>query len=130
MVVTFDGRERQLVSALDELMVHAFNLVLASGVYPDAWRLAVLVPLLKGVDLDCSLPTNYRGISLLASMSKMFANILERRLSVFQHETSQISNVQFGFTPGRRTLDPVFVLDTLIDRARAQKEQMYIEGIY
>ena len=116
----------ELVSEFDDMMLYMFNLILTSGKYPDAWRLAVLVPLLKGVALDASLPTNYRGITLLSSLSKLFANILEKRLSIFQWETGTISKVQFGFTRDRRTLDPVFILDTLIDQARASKSQLYV----
>ena len=47
---------RTLVSNFDELILHTFNVILNSGKYPDAWRLAVLVPLLKGVDLNTLLP--------------------------------------------------------------------------
>ena len=55
----------------------------------------------------------------MSSMSKLFANILEHRLTCFQSTTGLISAEQFGFTKGRRTLDPIFILDTLIDRAKA-----------
>ena len=103
----FKGRmvDGQLVSELDEMMLYMFNLILTSGKYPEAWRLAVLIPLLKGVDLNISLPTNYPGITLLASMSKLFANVLEKRLSDFQWATGLISKAQFGFTRDRRTLE-------------------------
>jgi hypothetical protein len=128
---TFDDAPgvRKLISELDDLLVHVFNVILDSGKYPDAWRLAVLVPLLKGGDLDSSLPTNYRGIALLSALSKLFANILEHRLSRFQHETGLISTSQFGFTKDRRTLDPVFILDTLIDKAQADEAELYVTFI-
>ena len=71
-----DVDTRKLVSCFDELILHTFNTILVSGKYPDAWRLAVLVPLLKGIDLNSLLPTNYRGIALMSSMSKLFANVL------------------------------------------------------
>lgn len=116
----------ELISEFDDTLVHMFNLILCSGKYPDAWRLAVMIPLLKGISLDASLPTNYRGITLLSSLSKLFANIIEKRLTNFQWETESISKVQFGFTRDRRTLDPVFILDTLIDQARASKSQLYV----
>ena len=86
-----DVDTRVLVSHFDELILHTFNLILMSGKYPVAWRLAMLVPLLKGVDLNSLLPTNYRGIALMSSMSKLFANILEHRLTCFQAATSIIN---------------------------------------
>ena len=65
----------------------------------------------------------------MSSMSKLFANILEHRLTCFQAATSIVNAEQFGFTKGRRTLDPIFILDTLIDKARAEKEQLYVTFI-
>ena len=120
---------RALVSSFDELILHTLNTILVSGKYPDAWRLAMLVPLLKGVDLNSLLPTNYRGIALMSSMSKLFANILEHRITRFQSMTGTISAEQFGFTKGRRTLDPIFILDTLIDRAKADNLEFYVTFI-
>ena len=66
--------------------------------------------LLKGTYLDASMPTNYRGIALLSTFAKLFANILEKRLTDFQLSTGLICEAQFGFTANRRTLDPVFIL--------------------
>ena len=126
---TDDVDTRNLVSSFDELILHMFNSILVSGRYPDAWRLAVLVPLLKGVDLDTLLPTNYRGIALMSCMSKLFANILEHRLTNFQTVTGIISAEQFGFTRGRRTLDPIFILDTLIDKAKVDGRELYVTFI-
>ena len=127
--VDVDGPGHVFVSALHEYIVRMFNLILTSGRYPDAWRLVMLVPLLKGTNLDASLPTNYRGISLISVLAKCFAGILESRLTAFQWATRCICDVQFGFTRDRRTLDPVFILDTLIDRARAEKTQLYVAFI-
>ena len=115
---------RQLVSVLDDVLLRVFNLVLSSGKYPDAWRLAMLEPLLKSLELDKLNLNNYRGIALLSSMSKLFANILERRLTDFQWVTGAISKEQFGFTKGRRTLDPTFILDTLVEAARADSKKV------
>ena len=117
--------DRQLISPFDDLIVSMFNCVLSSGKYPEAWRLAILVPLLKGHSLDGSVPNNYRGIALLVCLSKLFANILEKRISDFQWVMGLVSDAQFGFTRERRTLDAAFILDTLIDQARASKKQLY-----
>jgi hypothetical protein len=62
-------------------------------------------------------------------LAKLFANILEARLTAFQWATGRICEAQFGFTKDRRTLDPVFILDTLIDKARAGKTQLYVAFI-
>lgn len=115
-----------LRSPLDELMVDLFNRILQSGGYPDAWRLAALVPLPKGGGLNMCMPSNYRGIALLSCMAKLFANVLEARLSAFQWSCRLVCDEQFGFTNGRRTLDAAFVLDTLIDEAVADGCELYV----
>ena len=83
----------------------------------------------KGGQLDPTRPTNYRGIALLASLSKVFANIIEGRITHYQRIMGQLNPAQFGFTKGRRTLDAVFVLDTLMAQARAEKRPLYVAFI-
>ena len=71
---------RSLVSALDDVVVELFNTVRRVGKYPEAWRIAALMPLLKGGTVDASQPSNYRGIALLVAISKLFATLLEQRI--------------------------------------------------
>ena len=71
-------------SPLDDVRVRLFNVVWSGGGYPEAWRIAALVPLLKGGSLDKDVPSNYRGIALLAALSKLFACIVERRISEYE----------------------------------------------
>ena len=44
---------------LTEAVVRVFNAILTSGQYPEAWRTALLVPLLKNWRLDSTMPPNY-----------------------------------------------------------------------
>jgi hypothetical protein len=118
-----------LVSPIDEILLETFNQVLTTCVFPDAWRRAALVPLLKGGALSAHEPNNYRGIALLNTISKLFCNILEHRLSRFQWECSLICDEQFGFTEGRMALDGMFVLDTLIDSVLATGKNLYVAFI-
>ena len=50
-----------------------------SGVVPEDWRFAVIVPLYKGKEArtECS---NYRGIVLSSVVEKMYAGILVERV--------------------------------------------------
>ena len=55
-----------------------FNLMLLKGEFPDALKLAKIVPLFKsGSKHD---KTNYKPISLLPTISKVFEKLLYRRL--------------------------------------------------
>ena len=86
----------------------------------------MLVALAKGGVADTTDPNNYRGIALLNAISKLFATILEIRLTEYLWQTKQVAAEQFGFTRGRRTLDPCFILDTLIDDAKKRKKPLYV----
>ena len=52
------------------LLLALFNKILNIGIYPDQWSLAIISPLHKNGKRNN--PTNYRGISLLCTVSKIF----------------------------------------------------------
>ena len=55
-----------------------YNQVLTSGEYPSTWSVGKIKPIFKnGSKSD---PNNYRGISLLNVMAKLFSIIINRRL--------------------------------------------------
>ena len=56
------------------LLVMLFNMVWRVGVAPNDWRKAQTIPIYKkGSRLKCS---NYRGISLLSVVGKVYAKVL------------------------------------------------------
>ncbi len=57
-----------------ELLSHLFNFSLSLGTFPDASKLANVIPIFKKG--DTMLCTNYRSISLLYCISKVFEKII------------------------------------------------------
>ncbi len=53
--------DKPMYSALDCEIERLFNSILASGNYPMAWRIAILVPLAKAGEIDHMDTNNYRG---------------------------------------------------------------------
>lgn len=54
-----------------------FNSMFDTGIFPNLWNVGILLSLfMKG---DTSNPNNYRDISLLNVMGKLFTSIIERR---------------------------------------------------
>ena len=71
-----------------------FNSCLSLGYFPDMWKKAKVIALKKSGKNDV-VPTNYRPISLLPSLGKLFEKIIYARLlAVSKH---RIMNEQFGF---------------------------------
>ena len=61
-------------------LVLLFNMVWRVGVAPADWRKAQIIPIFKkGSRLECS---NYRGISLLSVVGKVYAGVLNDRVKL------------------------------------------------
>ena len=57
------------------------NLSLHEGIFPAALKTAQVTPLLKKADLDQELPSSYRPISNLRTISKIVERVIHSRLS-------------------------------------------------
>ena len=78
-------------------MTKISNASLRSGVFPERWRQANIIPIYKKGDKKD--PSNYRSVSLLP----LFGKILERVVydQLYQHVSSTLCNEQHGFIPRR-----------------------------
>ena len=72
-----------------------FNQSLQQGIFPDAMKIAEVIPLYKGKERD--IESNYRPISLLTTMSKILEKIVCTRVYDFLTHTGQIVPTQYGF---------------------------------
>ena len=62
-------------------VLHAmFNLCFDTGLLPSIWRKAMITPIPKDASKDKRIPLNYRGISLLSVVSKLYSSVLNNRL--------------------------------------------------
>ena len=63
---------------LEKPMCALFNHVLDTGQYPDLWTIGTITPIHKNANI--AQPSNYRKITLLPALSKIFERILNNRL--------------------------------------------------
>ncbi|GFX78939.1 RNA-directed DNA polymerase from mobile element jockey [Trichonephila clavipes] len=56
------------------------NQLFKNNYFPNAWKAAAVIPILKP-DKDSALPSNYRPISLLSCLSKIYEFVLLQRLN-------------------------------------------------
>ena len=96
-----------------EPLTQLFNKSLATGKYPTPWKHAKVRPIFKrkGTPSDVN---NYRPISLLPCLSKIFGKIIFSR--IYQHitEFSLLSDRQSGYRPGHSTqLQLMYLTDRL-----------------
>ena len=73
----------------------------------------VIIPLHKKGDK--SDVKNYRGITLVSCMSKLFTAVLNKTIAAFCELNNTISGTQFGFRKGKSTVDALFCLQTYLN---------------
>ena len=59
--------------------------------------------------------TNYKGISLLSLLRKIYAKHLEKRCR--EIVVPQLQDAQFGFSRGRSTMDQIFALQQVFKKS-------------
>ena len=100
-----------------------FNACQRVGALPRPWALCGITPIHKGGDVAD--PGNYRGIAVGSLLAKLYAAMLNERLSAWAERHGLRARGQAGFRKDHRTTDQVFVLRTLIERARADRQPLY-----
>ena len=71
------------------------NKSLAEGTFPSLFKLALICPIYKKSDkTKCA---NYRPISLLSNLSKIFERVMHNRLESYLESNNLIYDLQFGF---------------------------------
>ena len=106
------------------IIVSLFNAVLDSGVIPTDWCVGIIIPIFKNKG-DVKNPDNYRGITLLSCLGKLFTSILNHRITGYLERNSTIGEEQAGFRSGYSTTDHVFTLKCVIDIYLQQKKHLY-----
>jgi len=99
-------------NATVEALTLMFNYVFDKEVWPERWGSGVIFPLYK--EDDRLEPGNYRPITLLSVVGKLFGLVVEKRLSDWSERTGAISDEQGGFRRARGTPDQIFLLREII----------------
>ncbi len=103
-------------------LLTVFNCFLAEG-FPKALSIGVVHMLFKGG--DASQFDYYRGITVGPILAKLFAMILDKRLSEWAEQHGLRAKGQVGFHKDCCTTDQLFILGTLIEQSKAKKEPLY-----
>jgi hypothetical protein len=107
------------VEELASTLTVLFNKMWRSGEFPKEWNGGVLVPIHKKGNMgECS---NYRTIIIGPALGKLYAIVVERRLTPWAEEQGLRARVQAGFRHDHRVEDHLFTLRALLDRAHADK---------
>ena len=103
-----------------EWLTELFNIIFRTAKMSREWKASTVIPLYKnkGDIQDCN---NFKGIKLLNHTMKLWERVIERRL----RRDVAISDNQFGFMPGRSTLEAIYLLRRLMGLYRDRKVDLH-----
>ena len=88
-----------IVTPLSKLI----NMSFSSGTFPSIFKTSIITPVYKSGNSEC--PSNYRPISTIPYISKIFEKCICVRLVSYFEKFSFFTDVQFGFRRGMSTSD-------------------------
>ncbi len=118
---------RVLKAALDPLSIIICRIINRSfdlGAFPDGLKIARVTPIFK--DGDRGDPGNYRPISVLPAISKLFERVAHSQLSVYLNKYSILSKSQFGF---RRNHSTETCCLSMLDQIYKKLDRGHIGGV-
>ena len=114
-------------STKDKLLpiyIFLFNSILDTGYMPESWLIGAIKPIYKGKGSPCD-PGNYRPITILSCLGKLFTAVLNTRITKFLEENDIINENQAGFRKRFSCFDHIFTLNTLINILKNKKQKLF-----
>ena len=97
--VGIDNIDSNFLKCMSNCIVHpleyVFNLCITQAVWPNALKTAEVVPIFKSGNKHET--KNYRSISLISHIAKIFEKAISDRLNEFLSQNNILSKMQFGF---------------------------------
>ena len=95
--------------------------MLKTGIFPNAFKKSKITPLFKKG--DSSLVANYRPISLLPTMSKIFERMIHNQTYEYFNNNNLLAEQQYGF---RKLHSTEYAAVKLLDHVSKQMESGHI----
>jgi len=107
--------------SLTKYILDSFNRIYCENIFPDCWRTAVVIPILKP-NKDPAKATSYRPISLTSCLCKLLEKMINIRLMWYLEQNRLLSSCQSGFRRLRSTTDHLVTLENDLQNAILQKK--------
>jgi hypothetical protein len=111
-------------NATVQLVTKLFNLVLLTGIVPNDWSVGVIKPIYKSKGAFDD-PNNYRGITILSCLGKLFTSVLDDRIKTYLDSVGLLGEEQAGFRGGFSTTDHIFTLYGIIDILLYKRKRLH-----
>ena len=102
---------------LSPILSKLYKKCVSESCFPSCWKLASVIPAYKN-SVERSDPRNYRPISLLSVISKVFECLISSPLVQHLDLHNLFSDSQYGFRAGRSTADVLTAISDRVYRVR------------
>jgi len=106
------------------IYVSFFNLVLQTEQIPKQWSDGIIIPIYKTKGEPKS-PNNYKHITLLSWVWKLFITALNNRLNSFLVANTTLLQNQAGFIKIFSTLDHIFTFNSVIELLKHYRKKLH-----
>ena len=113
-----DDIHYQMLKHLPEI----FNGIWTTGVFPESWRLATVIPIPKPGKYHAE-PTNHRPVAQTSCLCKT-ERMINKRLVWYLESNNLLTKLQSGFRAERSTNDNLVRLETFIRDAFIKREHV------
>lgn len=121
----WDGISAKILKTVSHIitpvLTDIINRCLTNGVFPDALKKSIVHPIFKGGDRGRV--NNYRPISILSTLSKIFERIINNRLTKYLEQKNLLAKNQYGFRTGKSTDDAIHDFTDFITKKIDQKQK-------
>ena len=113
------GASVECIRALGQVFARCFE----QEEIPEEWARGLIVPIPKNAEVRKV--ENYRGITLLSIVGKVYVAVLNDRLKRWMESSKVVVEEQAGFREGYSPVDQVYVLSEIIQRQKRKKKPWY-----
>ena len=92
---------------------------------PTLWLKSLIKPIPKSSCKDPLVPLNYRAISLLSCIYKVYSGILNNRLVLYFEDLNWFADEQNGFRNNRSCQDHNYILNSIVENRQSEKWHTY-----
>ena len=104
-----------------KVMMELCQRVLDGRGMPDEWKTSVIVPIFKGKGdvMSCG---SYRRVKLPEHAMKIVERVLEKRIRTLVN----LNKIEFGFMPGKGTVDAIFIVRRMQEEYQKNDKKLYM----
>ncbi|KAJ4448236.1 hypothetical protein ANN_10250 [Periplaneta americana] len=119
----------QVAKILPRYVTAIYNNCLRQAYFPEQWKKARLLPIIKpGKDASIEV-TKFRPISLLNTSGKVLEKLLIDRIMHHIQTKNLMNGNQFGFTPQRSTVDAAVALKDCVEESLRQNQYLVLVSL-